>query len=232
MSAPILATKLYIPPPRPEAVRRPQLIAQLDEGFRLGRKLTLISAPAGFGKTTLLSEWLTGRRESAPPLRVAWLSLQAGDNDLVRFLTYLVAALQTIEANIGETVLGALQSSQPPVMESMLTTLINEIAAIPGCCVLVLDDYHLIEAQPIHDAVAFIIDNLPSAMHWVIASRKDPLLPLARLRGRRQLTELRADDLRFTADETAVLLNQVMGLGLELLAVNRIEATSEKNIDS
>jgi LuxR family maltose regulon positive regulatory protein len=228
----ILTTKLHVPPLHPSLAPRPRLIQRLDEGLRLGRKLTLISAPAGFGKSTLLSEWLLGRSGAGrggvtPPLRAAWLSLDEGDNDLTRFLAYLIAALRTIEPDLGETVLGALQSSQPPVIEPVLITLINEIAALPGRCVLILDDYHLIEAQPIHDAVAFMLDNLPPGMHWVIASRKDPLLPLARLRGRRQLTELRAADLRFTPAETAVLLNQVMDLKLSAEDVDALEKQTE-----
>ena len=146
MSAPILATKLYIPPPRPKIVLRPRLIERLNEGLSSGRKLTLISAPAGFGKTTLVSEWIAGCGRP-----VAWLSLDEGDNDPARFLTYLVAALQTIEANIGEGVLGALQSPQPPSTESILTALLNEITAIPDNFILVLDDYHVIDSKPVDE---------------------------------------------------------------------------------
>src|SRR5438067_9124586 len=139
MSTPILATKLYIPSPRPNVVPRLRLIERLNEG--LHRKLTLISAPAGFGKTTLTSAWVA--RCDRP---VAWLSLDEGDSDPARFLTYLVAALQTIVANIGEGVLGALQSPQPPPTESILTTLLNEIATLPKNFILVLDDYHAVDA--------------------------------------------------------------------------------------
>ena len=135
--------------------------------------------------------------------------------------------MRTIEANIGESVLGALQASQPPVIASVLAALINELAAIPGPFALVLDDYHLIDAQPIHDAVTFLLDNLPLGMHWVIATRKDPLLPLARLRGRRQLSELRADDLRFTLAETAALLNHVLGQGLSADNISALEKRTE-----
>ena len=140
MSTPILATKLYVPPPRPKAVLRPRLIERLNEG--LHRKLTLISAPAGFGKTTLVSEWVAGCERPA-----AWLSLDEGDSDPTRFLTYLVAALQTIAPNIGEGVLGVLQSPQPPPTEAILTALLNEIATVPDDFVLVLDDYHVIDAR-------------------------------------------------------------------------------------
>ena len=144
MSTPILATKLYIPPPRPKIVLRPRLIERLNEGLSAGRKLTLISAPAGFGKTTLVSEWVAGCQRP-----VAWLSLDEGDNDPTRFLTYLVAALQTIAANIGKGVLAILQSPQPPPTESILTTLLNEITTIPDNFILVLDDYHVIDSKPV-----------------------------------------------------------------------------------
>jgi len=177
MSTPILATKLYTPPPRPRVVLRPRLIEHLNEG--LDRRLTLVSAPAGFGKTTLLSEWL-----SSCPQPSAWLSLDEGDNDPTRFLAYLVAALQTVAADIGEGVLGALQSPQPPPTESILTALLNEIATAPDDFVLVLDDYHVIDAKPVDDALAFLIEHLPPRVHLVIATREDPNLPLARLRGR------------------------------------------------
>jgi LuxR family maltose regulon positive regulatory protein len=201
-------------------VRRPRLLKRLERG--LDHKLTLVSAPAGFGKTTLLSAWVA---EAERP--VAWVSLDESDADLVRFLTYLVSALQTVKVNVGKNVLGVLQAPQPPVIESVLTALINEIAAIPGRFVLVLDDYHAIDAEPIHDAVTFLLNNAPAGMHWVIATRKDPLLPLARLRGQRQLTELRVADLRFTSDETAAFLNQVMGLGLSAQNVFALEKRTE-----
>src|SRR5260221_14007981 len=145
MSTPILATKLYIPPPRPKAVLRPRLIERLNEG--LHRNLTLISAPAGFGKTTLVSEWVEGIERPA-----AWLSLDEGDNDPARFLTYLVAALQTIAATIGEGVLGVLPSPQPPPTEAILTALLNDLTTIKDHFILALDDYHVLEAQPVDQA--------------------------------------------------------------------------------
>ena len=151
MSTPILATKLYIPPPRPKIVLRPRLIERLNEGLSSGRKLTLISASAGFGKTTLVSEWVAGCERP-----VAWLSLDEGDNDPTRFLTYLVAALQTIAANIGAGVLGVLQSPQPPPIESILTALLNEITTIPDNFILVLDDYHIIDSKPVDNALTFL----------------------------------------------------------------------------
>jgi LuxR family maltose regulon positive regulatory protein len=153
MFTPILATKLYMPPPRPKVVLRPNLIERLNEG--LHRKLTLISAPAGFGKTTLVSEWVAGCKQP-----VAWLSLDEGDNNPTCFLTYLIAALQTITAKIGEGALGALQSPQPPPIESILTTLLNEITTITDNFVLVLDDYHLIDSKPVDNALTFLLETL------------------------------------------------------------------------
>ena len=152
MSTTILATKLYIPPPRPKIILRPRLVKQLNEGLHC--MLTLISAPAGFGKTTLVCEWVAGCQRP-----VAWLSLDEGDNDPTRFLAYLVAALRTIVANIGAGVLGALQSPQPPSIESILTVLLNEITTIPDNFVLVLDDYHLIDSQPVDQSLAFLIKH-------------------------------------------------------------------------
>ena len=226
MTTPLLTTKLYIPPVRPYLVPRPHLIERLNAG--LHRKLTLISAPAGFGKTTLLSEWASQRvSESASGWPVAWVSLDESDNDPTRFLTYFVAALQTTRPDVGKSVIAALQSSQPPPTQAILTTLINEIAAIPAHFVLVLDDYHLITAQPVHDALTFLLDHLPPQMHLVIAGRADPPLPLARLRGRGQLTELRAADLRFTPDEAAAFLNGVMGLGLSTEDIAALDERTE-----
>jgi LuxR family transcriptional regulator, maltose regulon positive regulatory protein len=220
MSTQILATKLYVPPPQPRVVLRPRLIERLNEGLR--RRLTLISAPAGFGKTTLLSEWLASCERPA-----GWLSLDEGDSDPTRFLSYLVAALRTIAPNIGEGVLGALRSPQPPPTESILTVLLNEIATVPDDFVLVLDDYHVVDAQPVDDALAFLIEHLPPQVHLVIATREDPHLPLARLRARGQLTELRAADLRFTPSEAAEFLNQVMGLNLSAEEIAALETRTE-----
>src|SRR5579859_5077196 len=218
--APILATKLYMPRLRPNVVSRPRLLERLNEG--LHRKLTLISAPAGFGKTTLLSEWTLGLGRP-----VAWLSLDEGDNDPTRFLTYLVAALQTIAPNLGKGVWGALQSPQPPPPDSILTTLLNDLATLPDQIVLVLDDYHLIEAQAVDQALTFLVEHLPPQMHLVIVTRSDPHLPLARLRARDHVTELRAADLRFTASESAAFLNQAMGLTLSAADIAALERRTE-----
>ena len=217
---PILATKLYIPPLRPEVVSRPRLLERLNEGLR--RHLVLISAPAGFGKTTLVSEWVEGIERPA-----AWLSLDEGDNDPTRFLTYLVAALQTIAATLGEGVLGVLQSPQPPPPEAMLTALLNDLTTILDDFVLVLDDYHMIDAKAVDHALTFLLEHLPPQMHLVIATREDPALPLARLRARGQLTELRATDLRFTPSEAAGFLNQVMGLNLSAQDIAALETRTE-----
>src|SRR5437868_5017194 len=223
MPTPILATKLYIPPLRPNVVIRPRLLERLNEG--LYRKLTLIAAPAGFGKTTLVSEWVEGIER--PKARTAWLSLDEGDNDPARFLAYLVAALQTIAATIGEGVLGVLQSPQPPPPEAILTALLNEITTLPDHFVLVLDDYHVIDAKPVDLALTFLVEHLPPQMHLVIATREDPLLPLARLRARGELTELRAADLRFTPSEAAEFLNSVMGLTLSPGDIAALEDRTE-----
>jgi LuxR family maltose regulon positive regulatory protein len=227
MSTPILATKLYVPPPRAKIVQRPRLIEHLDAGLTAGSRLTLISAPAGFGKTTLVSEWI-----SSCGRPVAWLSLDEGDNDLSRFLTYIIAALQTLPpktggANIGAVALVVLQSPQPPPTETILTTLLNEIAAFSDNFILVLDDYHLIDSQPVDQALVFLVEHLPPQMHLVIASREDPNLPLARLRARGQLTELRAADLRFTPAEAAEFLTQIMGLNLSAEDSSALETRTE-----
>jgi LuxR family maltose regulon positive regulatory protein len=245
MSEPLLLTKLYIPPPRPKIVLRSRLIDRLNEGMLC--KLTLISAPAGFGKTTLVSEWIStltpesSYARSPSPIgsgqgvRVAWLSLDEGDNAPTSFLAYLVAALQMLElskvegiaANIGKGVLAVLQPPQPPPIESILTILLNEITTVPDNIVLVLDDYHVIDSKPIDNALTFLLEHLPPQMHLVITTREDPSLPLPRYRARGQLTELRAADLRFTPAEAADFLNQVMGLNLAVEGIAALEARTE-----
>ncbi|AOZ93883.1 LuxR C-terminal-related transcriptional regulator [Paenibacillus crassostreae] len=220
MTIPIISTKLYIPPTRTRVVLRPRLIERLNEG--LHSKLTLVSASAGFGKTTLVSEWLAGCE-----LPAAWLSLDEGDNDQTRFLTYLIAALQTIAANIGEGVFAVLQSPQPPATETILTVLLNEISTIPHNFVLVLDDYHVIDAKTIDHALTFLLEHLPPQMHLVIITREDPNLSLARLRVRGQLTELRVADLCFTSFEATAFLNQVMDLNLSPEDITILETQTE-----
>jgi LuxR family maltose regulon positive regulatory protein len=213
-------------------VPRPRLIEQLDEGLSRqnggsARKLTLISAPSGYGKTTLASEWVQAMSGATPPTAVAWLSLDESDNDPTRFLAYFIAALREIEADIAKGVLSALQSPQPPPINSILISLINEIAVIPDGIVLVLDDYHLIEALPVHETLTFLLEHQPPQMHLVIATREDPHLPLARLRARGQLTELRATDLRFSSSEAAEFLNQAMGLALSAEDIAALETRTE-----
>jgi LuxR family maltose regulon positive regulatory protein len=203
----LLATKLYVPPLRPDTVPRQRLTGVLDEGVK--GKLTLVSAPAGSGKSTLLSEW--SLRSELP---VAWVSLDEGDNDAARFLAYLVAALQKVRTGVGENALAALRSLQPPSVELLLTALVNDMAAILEDFALVLDDYHVIENRSIHDAITFLLEHLPPQMHLIVASRTDPPLPLARWLARGQLIRLTADDLRFADDEAAYLLEETMGLDL------------------
>lgn len=227
MPTPILATKLYIPPFQPRAVPRPRLVERLNEGLAAGRKLTLVSAAAGFGKTTLVSEWLAGSGHPGPKTCVAWLSLDEGDGDPVHFVTYLVAALQTVAPGIGDGLLVALQSPQTPPIEPVLTALLNDIVALPGHLILVLDDYHVVDSQPVDSVLTFLLEHLPPQMRLVIATREDPNLPLARLRARGQLTELRAADLRFTPAEAAEFLNQVMGLSLSAEDIDVLEARTE-----
>ncbi len=219
----LLRTKLYIPRQRASLVARPRLIEQLAQGLHAGHTLTLVSAPAGFGKTTLL----LNLNSQISNLKMTWLSLDEGDNDPARFLTYLVAALNAIRADVGETVLGLLQAPQPPPPQTILTALINDLATLSAPFALVLDDYHVITRQPIHEAMTLLIDHLPAQMHLVILTRADPPLPLARLRARNQLTEIRAADLRFTSDEAAAFLNQVMGLNLSANDIAALETRTE-----
>jgi LuxR family maltose regulon positive regulatory protein len=211
----LLATKLHVPGLRPGFVPRPRLAEAL------GRGLALVCAPAGFGKTALLADWLrSGRRP------VAWLSLDVGDNDPVRFWRHVVAALDRARPGIGERVaplLGPPSSS----FEGLVTALINDLAAQSGEMVLVLDDYHLVDARQVHTSLAFLLEHLPPGLHLVLASRSDPPLPLARLRARGQLAELRTDDLRFTAEEAAALLRESAGSALPAAAVAALVARTE-----
>ncbi len=216
----LLRTKLFIPSPRPDFVPRPRLIQRLAEGLQ--GKLTLLSAPAGFGKTTLLSEVISTLNQP-----VAWVSLDKEDNDPVRFWSYFITALQTVHAGIGQKALSALQASQIPHIESILTSLINEITEVPDDINIVLDDYHMIKAEPVQSATAFLLEHMPSQLHLVIATRIDPPFPLPLLRGRGQLTELRTADLRFTFDETRAFFNKTMNLGLSEENVTTLEDRTE-----
>jgi LuxR family maltose regulon positive regulatory protein len=224
VSTSLLKTKLYAPPIRPELVSRPRLVERLDEGSREGSKLTLLSAPAGYGKTTLVGEWIAhcGLRPHA-----AWLSLDQSDNDPARFWTYVAAALRTVEEDIEEIPQSAFRSSHASSVESALTHLLNQLAGKPGPFVLILDDYHEVDAPAIHDALSFLLENQPPQMHMVIATRADPPLPIPRLRGRGQLVELYQSDLRFTSEEAAEFLNQAMGLDLPAEDVAALERRTE-----
>lgn len=210
---------------------RPRLIQRLDRAAE--GKLTLVSAPAGFGKTTLLAEWVEGTAAAERP--AAWLSLDRGDNYLAVFWAYVVTALRAVYSEVGERALASLRASQPPPIEWLVTALINELtafgdarsAASGSSFILVLDDYHVIEAEPVHRSIGFLVDHLPPQMHVVVATRSDPPLPLARLRGRGELSELRAADLRFAPDEAATFLNEVMGLGLSAADVAALERRTE-----
>lgn len=216
----LLGTKLFIPRPRKNLVVRPRLVEYLNA--RLDKKLTLIAAPAGFGKTTLLSEWIP-----QSPRCVTWLSLDEGDNDPTKFWVYFISSLQELHPDLGESALTLLQSSQAPPITSILTTLINEISRFPDVFTIVLDDYHVIESQPIHEALTFLIAHLPVNMHLVIMTRINPPLPLARLRVRDDLTEIRANDLRFTVDEVAEFLTQMMEVTLSVKEIAALEVRTE-----
>lgn len=229
MSTPILLTKLFIPETRPELVSRSHLVDKLNNGVH--RKLTLISAPAGFGKTTVVTNWLHSQEgDASSPFLIGWLSLDEGDNDPLRFLTYLVSAINRIpglETEIGGGALQMIQAPQPPPPETVLTAVINDIAMSSGKIFLVLDDYHLIDSQPVHDALIFLLENLPPQLHVVITTREDPPIQISRLRTRGQLNEFRAVDLRFTSEETAEFLNQGMGLNLSAVDIEALETRTE-----
>ena len=217
---PLLATKLFVPHPRPDQVNRSHLIDQLNEG--VSRKLTLISAPAGFGKTTLLSEWIAQGSQS-----VAWISLDKSENDPVQFIHYLIAAVQNSYPKIGEAALSQLQSSQRPPVESILISLIQDFSGLSDELIIVLDDYHSIDADSIHQLIRTLLDYLPVQVHLTISSRVDPPLPLARLRVNQQLSELRTNDLCFTEAEIAVFFNQTLNLQLTSGDISILESRTE-----
>lgn len=247
MPAPLLTTKLYIPPVHAQLVPRPRLIERLNEGLSGAPGVTLISAPAGYGKTTLVSEWLhllgvrgqglgvgepkTDPRPPTPTPRFAWLSLEPADNDLARFFSYLIAAFQQINPAVGQTSQSLLQAGGPHPLnpETIIAALINDLAGAPGEIrqVLVLDDYHVIETKAIHEALIFLLDHLPPHLHLLLASRTVPPLPLSRWRVRRQVTEIHAADLRFTLSESIEFLNTVMSLGLAEDDIAALETRTE-----
>ncbi|HXA59528.1 MAG TPA: hypothetical protein VNW94_10240, partial [Streptosporangiaceae bacterium] len=226
MRPPLLETKFYLPRSPRGLVPRPRLRERLDRGAV--SRLMLVSAPAGFGKTTLLAEWLAaGPAAPTDERSAAWLSLDPGDNDPASFWTYVIAALRTVAPGVGASTLELLQEPQPPPIQTVLTTLLNDLSTVTSYIVLVLDDYHLIDARDVQDGMAFLLDHLPAQLHLVIASRADPALPLARLRARGELVETRAADLRFTTDEAAAYLNEMMGLRLTAADVAALEGRTE-----
>ncbi len=246
MAIPVLRTKLFIPPIRDGLIARARLVERLNAGIRAGCRLTVVSAPAGFGKTTLLSEWVHSRERSTICPHVCWVSLDGGDNDLLRFWTYVLAAVRTVPAwhgaGVGESGFSMLQSPQSPPIETVLVDLINDImehapslrvsgeGAKPNLecgLLLVLDDYHTITSPEVSASVAFLVDHMPPLLHVAVSTRSDPALPLSRLRGRRQLAELGAADLRFESGEVTALLNQVMSLSLSKGDIAALESRTE-----
>lgn len=219
----ILATKLFLPGVRAGAVDRRRLIDRLHRG--LNGRLTLVSAPPGFGKTTLLAEW--SAELATQERRIAWLSLDEGDNDLATFWTYVVSALQRVLPGFGADVLPILQAPPLPPIQTILDPLVNDLVAASQPAILLLDDFHVIQASEIHDSVAYLVDRMPPGMHLVISSRADPMLPLSRLRVRGELSEVRASDLRFSPDEAASFLNQSMALNLSAQDVSALESRTE-----
>jgi LuxR family maltose regulon positive regulatory protein len=222
---PLLGTKVHVPAPRRQLVARSRLVDRLRTNNDSAPRLVLIAAPAGFGKTTLMSQWLSDANERT---RVAWLSLDPGDADLRRFLTHLIAAVQATSPETGREAMAALGTDPGGVAtEQVLVSLVNDLDSLAGPSVLALDDYHVVDASAVHEAVTFLLDNLPPQVTLAMTTRADPPLPLSRLRARGELVEVRAADLKFTEDEAAVFLNDVMGLGLDPRHVAALEARTE-----
>src|SRR6266540_4001935 len=216
----LLTTKLYLPPARSHLVPRPRLIERLNAG--LTRRLTLISAPAGFGKTTMLSAWIPQSARC-----VAWVSLDEGDNDPTRFWSYFISAVQMLDSHLGQNALRLLESPQPPPFDFILTALLNDVTYFRQGFALVLDDYHLIENPAVHQALTFLLEHLPPQVNLIMTTRVDPPIPLSRLRGRGQLLELGVADLRFTWSEVTTFLNEVMGLPLTAQDIAALEERTE-----
>jgi LuxR family maltose regulon positive regulatory protein len=216
----LIKTKLYIPPAPQELVKRPRLLDKIQAAHNY--TLTLVSAPAGFGKTTLLSEWI---RNNQPPIPTAWLSLEEADDNTSRFWEYFIAALRTLQPDIGGITLELLHATQPMPVEYMLTPLVNDLTGIEQDSLMILDDYHFIQSEPIHSGVNIMLEHLPPQLHLVIATRADPPLPLAHFRGRGTILEIGVDDLRFTTEEAAALLT---GLGAPALSSGDIEALNAR----
>ncbi len=224
MAYQVLSTKLFHPPKKPGLVQRPRLVRNLENGFQRGKHVTLVSAPAGFGKTTIINEWLSSTDPSRP---FGWISLDDGDNDPVRFLVYLVSAIQKVNAEIGRSVLTTLNSFQAPILADLVEALINEISAKRKPILIVLDDYHLIKKIEVHSLVQLILKRQPDVLHLVIITREDPPLPLPGLRVQGQITEIRERDLRFTFPEAQAFLVKTMGLNLSAEDVGKLEERTE-----
>jgi len=217
----LLTTKLNIPRSRPNLVERQHLLEKMDGGLQAGSRLTLICAPAGYGKTTLVTTWVQNKQN------IAWLSLNADESQPVRFLTYITAAFQTIDASIGEGVQSILEMPQQPALEDMVTELVNNLAKSSQNIVLILDDYHAIKSARVHDVLDFLVEHTPQNLHLIITTREDPPLPLARLRARGQLTEIRAHDLRFSRQEISTFCLQAMHLTASDALLEHLERLTE-----
>ena len=226
MSDPLLSTKFIVPPLSPRLVRRPRLLRMLDESLEQNASLTLVCGPAGYGKTIIVSEWLQTVTKTRSLLST-WLTLEHNDNELNRFLTYLVAALQQIDVEIGAGVLKMLHTHKPSPVQVLASLLVNDLSGIHERFILVLDDFHFISVEPINKLIAFLVEHQPPQMNLILVTRADPPLPLARLRARNQLVELRQSDLRFTPEEAVEFVNQVMGLGLSPEQLALLEARTE-----
>ncbi|MEZ4644943.1 MAG: hypothetical protein R3E31_19800, partial [Chloroflexota bacterium] len=226
IAAPLLKTKLHIPPRRPDTVPRLRLIQQLNE--RLQRKLTLLTAPAGYGKTSLAAEWIHAlQAEGSFKQRITWLYLEEADSEPIRFLSYVIAALQQVVPEIGVGALGLFEMAQTPPILTVLNELINDLSGLDDDIMLVLDDYHVISHPEIHDALRYLVEHQPHHMHLVITSREDPPLPLSRLRARGQMAEIRMHDLRFSLDEATQFYAQAMKLDLESAEISALAARTE-----
>ena len=218
----ILSTKLFTPTISEEVIHRPQLFEKLSEGLKAGHYLTLISAPAGYGKTTLLAEWISNHQA-----QVGWLSLDEQDNDELRFWKYFISAIQKVSKPLGQKALQILETSQDKEYQVFLTELVNDLTTLDHKIIVVLDDYHVISNQAIHEGMLFLLDHFPPSLHIFIATRADPRLPISRLRVRGKLTEIRIADLRFTSDETLEFLNDLMNLGLNPSDIMALETRTE-----
>lgn len=221
----LLSTKLTPPGLHPPYVPRPNLVARIDEG--LERKVTLISAPAGFGKTTLVCEWIASRKERGAPLPTAWVSLDPGDSDPVRFWRYVLTATREFDSHLSEPALELINYSSQPPFETLLTAFINQAAELENRCVLILEDFHTITSPLVHETLSFLIDHLPPMLHLILMTRGDPPLPLARLRARNELNELRSEDLRFTLEEVHTFFEQNLSFSLPSSTIARLAERTE-----